>query len=718
MVNLLFGADDDALSQPGAVRTLYDPACGTGGMLSVAEDHLRALNADARLEVFGQELNDESYAICRSDMMLKGQDPSHITVGNTLSRDQHESMTFDYMLSNPPFGVKWTKVKEAVQAEHKSLGHHGRFGAGLPAITDGSLLFLQHMISKMKPAEQGGSRIAIVFNGSPLFKGAAESGESEIRRWIVENDWLEAVVALPDQLFYNTGIHTYIWVVSNNKQTRRQGLVQLVDARNLWERMPKSLGEKRKRLSDDHIAEITQAFNDFGDEGRSRTLPNRAFGFQRITVEVPLRARYEVPADVVDRLREATAFIKLAAPPKNAKDPAAAMAAGEAAQTELLARLHGLVGFKADSREAAETALASLWQDLGIRIPKPLQTAVWSVVTVRDPAGELVVDSKGRPVADKEARDTEQIALDESVDAYLERDVHPQAPGAWSDAKKTKIGYAIPLTRYFYAPEELPSISELDAQLVDVQDDIRELLEIASQESEHNSAEDEPTQRKESGLPWLDTVPEHWEVVKLTRVAKLGSGHTPSRKVAEYWEDCTIPWITTGEVAQIRDDREEYIYETRERISELGLANSAAVLHPAETVVLCRTASAGYSAIMASAMATSQDFVTWTCSARLQPRFLLLCLRAMRGDLLGRLAMGSTHQTIYMPDIEALRIPLPPPDEQDLIVEAVSARARAIDLLVDASNAQLGLLAKRRRALLIGGATGHVSPAASAAPVA
>jgi type I restriction enzyme M protein len=210
MVNLLFAEDDGALREVGAVRTLYDPACGTGGMLSVAEDHLRALNPDARLEVFGQELNDESYAICRADMMLKGQDPSRIVVGNTLSRDGFVDERFDYMLSNPPFGVEWKKVKGEVENEAKTLGKHGRFGAGLPSITDGSLLFLQHMVSKMKPPAEGGSRIAIVFNSSPLFKGAPESGESEIRRWLLENDWVEAIVALPDQLFYNTGISTYV----------------------------------------------------------------------------------------------------------------------------------------------------------------------------------------------------------------------------------------------------------------------------------------------------------------------------------------------------------------------------------------------------------------------------------------------------------------------------------------------------------------------------
>ncbi|MDA8063263.1 MAG: class I SAM-dependent DNA methyltransferase, partial [Actinomycetota bacterium] len=226
MVNLLFATDDDVLTDAGVIKTLYDPACGTGGMLSVAEDHLRSLNPSARLEVFGQELNDETYAICRSDMMLKGQDASHIVAGNSFSDDGHKGATFDYMLANPPFGVEWKKVEETVRAEHETRGFAGRFGAGLPRINDGSFLFLQHMLSKMKPAEEGGSRLAVVFNGSPLFSGAAGSGESEIRRWIIENDWLEAIVALPDQLFYNTGISTYFWVLTNRKRPERQGKVQ------------------------------------------------------------------------------------------------------------------------------------------------------------------------------------------------------------------------------------------------------------------------------------------------------------------------------------------------------------------------------------------------------------------------------------------------------------------------------------------------------------
>ena len=294
MVNLLFIDDEDVLTKPGIVKTLCDPACGTGGMLSVAEDHLRSLNPQARLEVFGQELNAETYAICRSDMMLKGQDASHITYGNSFSEDHFEGDRFDYLLANPPFGVEWKKVEAEVRKEAATKGFGGRFGAGLPRINDGSFLFLQHMISKMKRPEDGGTRLAIVFNGSPLFTGAAGSGESEIRRWIIENDWLEAVVALPDQLFYNTGISTYFWVVTNRKAPERRGKVQLVDAREYFVKMRKSLGEKRKEISGSEIDEITRLYGDFAEGEKVKIFPNEAFGFMRITVERPLRLRWEV----------------------------------------------------------------------------------------------------------------------------------------------------------------------------------------------------------------------------------------------------------------------------------------------------------------------------------------------------------------------------------------------------------------------------------------
>ena len=295
MVNLIFIEDDAILSKPGVVRTIYDPTAGTGGMLSVAGEYLAEHNPQARLTVFGQELNPESYAICKADMLIKGQDVGNIAFGNTLSDDGHGHKKFDYMLSNPPFGVEWKKVEKEVRREHEQQGYNGRFGPGLPRVSDGSMLFLLHLLSKMRPAAEGGSRFGIVLNGSPLFTGGAGSGESEIRRYVLENDLCEAIVGLPTDMFYNTGISTYVWIISNRKPAARKGKVQLIDASGMWQKMRKSLGSKRKELSDAHIERITRLFGDFAeaqdDNGTpiSRIFDNEAFGYHAITVERPLR---------------------------------------------------------------------------------------------------------------------------------------------------------------------------------------------------------------------------------------------------------------------------------------------------------------------------------------------------------------------------------------------------------------------------------------------
>ena len=295
MVNLIFIEDDAILSKPGVVRTIYDPTAGTGGMLSVAGEYLAEHNPQARLTVFGQELNPESYAICKADMLIKGQDVANIAFGNTLSDDGHAHKRFDYMLSNPPFGVEWKKVEKEVRKEHEQQGYNGRFGPGLPRVSDGSMLFLLHLLSKMRPASEGGSRFGIVLNGSPLFTGGAGSGESEIRRYVLENDLCEAIVGLPTDMFYNTGISTYVWIISNRKPEARKGKVQLIDASGMWQKMRKSLGSKRKELNDAHIERITRLFGDFAeaqdDNGTpiSRIFDNEAFGYHAITVERPLR---------------------------------------------------------------------------------------------------------------------------------------------------------------------------------------------------------------------------------------------------------------------------------------------------------------------------------------------------------------------------------------------------------------------------------------------
>ncbi|MFK5987176.1 MAG: class I SAM-dependent DNA methyltransferase [Pseudomonadota bacterium] len=420
MVNVLFNADNQALTQAGIVKTLYDPACGTGGMLSIAEQHLNDFNSDAKLQVFGQEINPESYAICKSDMLIKGQNPTNIKFGNTFTIDGLRQEKFDYMLSNPPFGVDWKKASKLIKEEHNNLAYAGRFGAGLPRINDGSLLFLQHMIAKMKAPEDGGSRIGIVFNGSPLFTGQAGSGESNIRQWIIENDWLEAIIALPDQLFYNTGISTYIWIVNNHKNEQRQGKIQLINAtgskdeelmtegkrefNRFWEKMSPSLGNKRKQIPDAQnslcqdsgneakgIGFITKLYGDFEENELVKILPNDYFGYWRITVEQPLK----------------------------------------------------------------------------------------------DELGNNVTVKGGKIKPDASLRDYENIPflqknkqgqlIPQSIEEYFDREVKPHLPEAWIDDKKTKTGYEINFTKYFYEFKPLRSLEEIKADILALEESSLEL---------------------------------------------------------------------------------------------------------------------------------------------------------------------------------------------------------------------------------------------------
>jgi type I restriction enzyme M protein len=478
MVNLLFIEDEDILTKPGIVKTMYDPACGTGGMLSVAEDHLRALNSAARLEVFGQESLAETYAICRSDMMLKGQDASRIFWGNSFTEDGVPDGHFDYMLANPPFGVEWKKVENQIRSEAETKGFDGRFGAGLPRINDGSFLFLQHMVSKMKPAEEGGSRLAIVFNGSPLFTGSAGSGESEIRRWIIENDWLEAVVALPDQLFYNTGISTYFWVVTNRKSPERRGKVQLVDAREYFLKMRKSLGEKRKEISPEQIEAITRLYGEFTEGKRVKILLSEAFGYMRITVERPLRLRWEIS--------EETIAVVEATKPVEKLDP------------HVRHELHQTLTAGLGASGATEREMVKrVGHDLArLRLPGPAEKAVYAGLAVRDERAPVVTDRKGSPEPDPDLRDNENVPLPaislsfepdptdrlnrldflSEVNDYMRAEVLPYVPDAWADMDKTKIGYEIPLTRHFYKYVPPRPLAEIDADIKALEADLQRLL--------------------------------------------------------------------------------------------------------------------------------------------------------------------------------------------------------------------------------------------------
>jgi type I restriction enzyme M protein len=476
MVHILFAEDEKALSGPAPVRTMYDPACGTGGMLSSGQDYLAELNPEAHLEVYGQELNPETWAICRSDMLIKGENPENIVLGNSLSADGHSDQRFDYMLANPPFGVDWKKYAEHLIAEAENEGFDGRFGAGLPRSSDGSFLFLQHMISKMKPVHDdpatgeqiGGTRLAIVFSGSPLFSGSAGSGESNIRRWIIENDWLEAVVALPDQLFYNTGINTYFWVVTNRKRPERRGKVALIDARGMATKMRKSLGNKRNYLTDDTIADLTRIYADAPDldDARVKVLPNEAFGFQRITVEQPLRRRWVIASESLAALAASKAW---------AKWDRTGVMPGLSRPAEPSDVFADLIGKEFKTEKECAHALTA---DGFSGVPAAVNKELVKVAAVADPDAEIITDRKGNPLPDPDLRDAENVPLDGDVEQYLAREVHPYAPEAWIDHSKTKVGYEIPLTRHFYVYTPPRPVAELDAEIAEREDRIRQLLGV------------------------------------------------------------------------------------------------------------------------------------------------------------------------------------------------------------------------------------------------
>ena len=479
MVNLLFLPDCEVLTTKGVVRTLYDPACGTGGMLSVAEEYVRELNPDARLTVFGQDYNPQAYAICGSDMMIKGHDIDNIHFGDSFTDDEFDDKKFDYMLANPPFGVKWEAQADFIKLEHEEQGFGGRFGAGLPRINDGSLLFLLHMISKMKEPKEGGTRLAIVFNGSPLFTGSAGSGESEIRRWIIENDWLEGVVALPDQLFYNTGIHTYLWIVTNRKAKQHRGKVQLVNAASFFKKMCKSLGNKRHEVCEPQRDEITRLYGEFKEGEFVRIFDNEDFGFRRITVERPLRLNFAVTEDRLAALQADSAFQKLATSKKR-KDKKAAeaeVAAGCEQQEAILGALKALASDKVvKNRETFVERVKAAFERAEVKVPASLLGKILLALAERDESADACTDAKGNVEPDSTLRDYENVPLKEDVAAYVKREVLPHVPDAWVDDSKTKVGYEIGLNRYFYTYTAPRPLAEIEGELKQIEREIADML--------------------------------------------------------------------------------------------------------------------------------------------------------------------------------------------------------------------------------------------------
>jgi type I restriction enzyme M protein len=467
MVHILFINDDALLATPGTVRTLLDPACGTGGMLAEAQNYLREHHPQARLFVYGQDYNKRAFATAASDMLIKQVDHNgtgdNIRFGDTLTEDQFAGQTFDYFLTNPPFGVDWKKQQKEIEREHEKRGFAGRFGAGLPRVNDGALLFLQHMIAKFEPVQpekhKHGSRLAVVFSGSPLFTGGAGSGESNIRKWIIENDWLEAIIALPEQMFYNTGIGTYIWIVTNRKEARRRGKIQLIDARDLWTPggapdSKRSLGDKRRHLSAAQIEEIVRLYGRFEENERSKIFDNADFGYTRVTVERPLRLTYRMTTEAKARFLEAF--------PDLLDDVQAIDAAlGRAPQRDW---------------NAVQACIRDLLAARKSRWKLIAHKRFREVFTEKDPTAEPVRRDAHGYEPDPDLRDFENVPLKEDVDAYFAREVRPHVPDAWMDRSKDKVGYEINFNRYFYKYTPPRPLAEIDADLKQVEEEIVRLL--------------------------------------------------------------------------------------------------------------------------------------------------------------------------------------------------------------------------------------------------
>lgn len=506
MVNLLLDPEQD-LTKSQIVKMIYDPACGTGGMLSESEEYIRQLNSEARPLLFGQDYNDESWAVCRSDMLIKGNEADNIILGDSFTEDGFPNQKYDYMLANPPFGVEWKQQQKTIEDEHSKLGYDGRFGAGTPRINDGSLLFLQHMLSKMRTVKKGGSRIGIIFNGSPLFTGDAGSGESEIRRWIIENDWLEAIVALPDQLFYNTGISTYLWILTNRKEEERRGKVQLIDARQYFAKMRKSLGNKRHYITDEQIDEITRIYGSFQhDETRvftidgvekersvSKIFDNDDFGYRKITVERPLRLNFQASDERIARIEDQKTFQNLAvSKKKNETVKREEEELGRQRQQHirnLLKRVQEITGGRLfNDRDEFFKHLKAVDKSMhGARLSAPELKAVLAALSEQDEDAVICTDAKGNPESDSDLRDTEIVPLKDDVEAYFEREVNPHVPDAWIDHSKTKVGYEIPLNRHFYVYEPPRPLDEISADLKALESDILSLLHDVTNGGETNS---------------------------------------------------------------------------------------------------------------------------------------------------------------------------------------------------------------------------------------
>jgi type I restriction enzyme M protein len=498
MVDLMLAGDEPRIKTKGVTLTVYDPCCGSGGMLTITKDHIThgvksngdlvrgPINPDANIFLFGQEVNPETFAVVKSDIYMKsadGKDAENIYFGSTLSKDRLAGQRFDYLIANPPYGKDWKRDEDAVRTEHEK-GTAGRFGPGLPAISDGQTLFLLHMLAHMQTPNEGGARAAIIMNGSPLFTGDAGSGTSEIRRYILENDWLEALVALPEQLFYNTGIATYVWVLTNRKAAERKGLVQLIDATSFWVPMRKSLGDKRREIPRDKADAILALLRDFKEGEHVKIYPTSHFGYRKITVERPLRLNFQTTPERVGRLDDERGFQTLAQSRKKGAAGAKEAAEGQALQDKIRKLLTAMPDTLYTDRDEFEAALGAAAEAVAVKLAAPVKKAILSALSERDENAEVCRDSNGNPEPDLELRDSESVPLSEDIDTFFEREVRPHVPDAWIDVSKRDakdgevgvVGYEINFNRYFYQYTPPRPLEEIEADIREIEKDIVRML--------------------------------------------------------------------------------------------------------------------------------------------------------------------------------------------------------------------------------------------------
>ncbi|MDU7240413.1 class I SAM-dependent DNA methyltransferase [Clostridium sp.] len=472
-MEMLFLGKEDLLTEEGKVISIADFCCGTGGMLSIGEEYIERINPRAIVNVYGQELLDESFAICQADMLMKGQNPDNIRLGNTLTEDRFSGEHMRFLISNPPFGVTWKDEEKKVK-EEADLGFDGRFGAGTPRVSDGSLLFLENMISKMYQDEEG-SRITIIFNGSPLFTGDAGSGESNIRRWIIENDMLEGIIALPTDMFYNTGIATYIWVLTNRKEEKRKGKIQLVNATDFYVSMRKSLGNKRKEISIEQIQEIKELYKAFENNEKSKIFDNEDFGYRKITIERPLKLSFKVNEEAIEKFKETTQFINLAvSKKKNQEVKEKEEALGREVQNNIIVMLKSFDENKEYlNREEFIKIIKEKAKEYKITLGAPIIKAIVNSIGERNENADICKDSKGNIESDSNLRDTESIPLKEDIQEYFNREVKPHVEEAYMDTQTfNNIGYEIPFTRHFYKYEKLRSFEEVMKEVEELEKEI------------------------------------------------------------------------------------------------------------------------------------------------------------------------------------------------------------------------------------------------------